>query len=538
MAPTATSISAPDGRWQVPQWPAAGSALLVFAVVVGTVSVVTLVAGRGGAVSAPTLERWALAGRRTGPVRLWFLLGGAIFTAYTFVAVPALTYGVGALGFFAVPYTVMVVPIAFVVLPRLWRLSRRHGWTSPADIARSRFGSPALALAVALTGLLATMPYIALQLLGLGSLLTVLGVPAHGLVGDLVLTATFAVLAVGTYRYGLEAPSRIAVVKGVLVFGSLLVVVPVVVGGLGGPSGVAAGAGAALAERPPGTGGLLLDPSLSSAYASLALGSAAALLLYPHVLLCAFAARSADVLRRSVPWLLLWTALLGVVAVLGLAAAAAGVAVPAGHAELALPMLLRDSLPPALAGVALGAVGIAALVPAAIMSVACGAMFASNVYVEYVDRTADVRQQARVARAVSVLVKVGAVLFALALPTQDAITLQLLGGVWVLQTLPAVVLGLYSRRPHRYAVLAGLLVGLVLGTALVVRDGLVAVTTVSLLGADLTVYSAVVALAVNLVVVVVLTPALDAFGVSRGVDSTGVSLRWRGAAPPEWEVTR
>jgi SSS family solute:Na+ symporter len=382
------------------------------------------------------------------------------------------------------------------------------------------------------------MPYIALQLLGLGSLLTVLGVPSHGLAGDVALTATFAVLAVGTYRYGLEAPSRIAVIKGLLVFGSMAVAVPVVFARLGGPEGVAEAAGPALERRTSGAGGLLLDPGLTSAYASLAVGSALALLLYPHVLVCAFAARDADVVRRATPWLLVWTALLGVVATLGLAASAAGVDTPGGHAELALPLLLRDALPSVLAGVVLGAVGIAALVPAAIMSVASGAMFASNIYVEYIDRTADAQQQARVARAVSLLVKVGAVAFALALPTQDAITLQLLGGVWILQTLPAVVLGLYSRRPHRYAVLAGLAAGLLLGTALVVRDGLVAVTTLSFLGQEVGVYSALVALVVNVVVVVLLTPVLDAARVSRGVDATGVSLRWRGAPPPEWEVTR
>lgn len=514
------------------------AALVVFGVLVGAVSLVTLVVGRRGRPpGAPTIQEWALAGRRHGALRTWFLLGGAIFTAYTFVAVPALTYGVGALGFFAVPYTIMVVPLAFVVLPRLWQVAASRGWTSPADIARGRWGSPALGLAVALTGLLATMPYIALQLLGLGSLLTVLGVPAGGVAGDVVLTATFAVLAVGTYRYGLAAPSRIAVVKGVVVFAAVGVTVAQVVPRLGGAASIAAAADALLEERTSGGGGLLLDPGLTSAYSTLAVGSALALLLYPHVLVCAFAARDADVLRRASPWLLLWTALLGVVALLGIAAVAGGVRTPSGHAELALPLLVRESMPPVVAGLVLGAVGIAALVPAAIMSVACGAVFASNVYVEYIDRTADAHAQARVARAVSLLVKVGAVAFALALPTQDAITLQLLGGVWILQTLPAVVLGLYTHRPHRHAVLAGLLVGLVLGTVLVVRDGFVAVSTVTVLGVELAVYSAVLALAANLALVVVLTPVSDALGLSRGVDATGTSLRWRGTPPSEWKVS-
>ncbi len=518
----------------------------VFVLLLGGVSALGLLAGRsrrGGAGDAGpvTLERWALDGRRYGTVRTWFLLGGAIFTAYTFVAVPALTYGVGALGFFAVPYTVMVFPLAYVVLPRLWRVAARHGWTTPADIARGRYGSPTLGLAVALTGLLATMPYIALQLLGLGALLTVLGIPSDGLAGDLVLTATFAVLAVGTYRYGLRTPSLIAVVKGVLIFLAAGTTVAGVLHASGGVAALFATAGPVVEQRTGGGGGLLLDAGLGPAYVSLAAGSALALLLYPHVLTCAFAARDEGVLRRNSIGLLAWTALLGVLALLGLAAAAV-VVVPPGHAELALPELVRATLPWWATGLVLGAIGIGALVPAAIMSVASGSLFASNVYVEYIDPTADAVQQAKVARVVSVVVKAGALVFALVLPTQDAITLQLLGGVWILQTLPAVVLGLFSRRPHRCAVLAGMLAGLVLGTALVARDGFIAVTVLSFGDLDLALYSAVVALAANLLLVAVLTPALDALGVSRGVDATGVSVPCAARSAPasrrEWEGGR
>ena len=134
-------------------------AVLGFGAVLGLASLVGVVAGRGRRPA--TLEGWALAGRRNGGVATWFLLGGSIFTAYTYVAVPALVYGVGALGYFAVPYTIVAMQLAFLVLPALWRRAAAHGWLGPADVVRDRFGSPALALTVALTGLLATMPYVA-----------------------------------------------------------------------------------------------------------------------------------------------------------------------------------------------------------------------------------------------------------------------------------------------------------------------------------------------------------------------------------------
>ncbi|WP_425552478.1 sodium:solute symporter family transporter, partial [Dactylosporangium maewongense] len=111
----------------------------------------------------PTLDDWALAGRQFGAVLTWFLLGGTIYTAYTYAAVPGLVYGIGALGFFALAYTVIVYPLAFVLLPRLWQVAKDNGHTTVADYVRARYDSPLLALAVALTGILATMPYIALQ---------------------------------------------------------------------------------------------------------------------------------------------------------------------------------------------------------------------------------------------------------------------------------------------------------------------------------------------------------------------------------------
>src|SRR5205814_265664 len=104
------------------------------------------------------------------------LLGRDLYSAHTFIAVPSLVVGVGAVGFFAVPYTIIVFPIVFVFAPRLWSVSRVHSYITPADFVRGRYGSQGLALAVAVTGILATMPYIALQLVGIQAVLTVLGV--------------------------------------------------------------------------------------------------------------------------------------------------------------------------------------------------------------------------------------------------------------------------------------------------------------------------------------------------------------------------
>ena len=88
-----------------------------------------------------SLDEWGLGGRSFGTWITWFLLGGDLYTAYTFVAVPALLFGVGALGFFAVPYTIIVYPMVFLVAARLWSVAHRHGYVTPADFIRGRFGS-------------------------------------------------------------------------------------------------------------------------------------------------------------------------------------------------------------------------------------------------------------------------------------------------------------------------------------------------------------------------------------------------------------
>src|ERR1043166_567709 len=142
-------------------------AAAVFAVLFLLVTVLGFMAARWRRGDLNRLDEWGLAGRRFGTLVTWFLLGGDLYTAYTFIAVPALVFGAGAIGFFALPYTIIAYPFIFVVMPRLWSVSKHRGYVTGADFVRGRFGSRPLAFAVAVTGLVATMPYIALQLLGI-----------------------------------------------------------------------------------------------------------------------------------------------------------------------------------------------------------------------------------------------------------------------------------------------------------------------------------------------------------------------------------
>ena len=159
------------------------------------------------------LDEWGLGGRQFGTWITWFLVGGDAYTAYTVIAVPALVYASGAYGFFALPYTVITYQIVFLIMPRLWAIAAREGHVTAADLVHARYGSRALELAVAVTGVVATMPYIALQLVGMGA-----AIKALGLTGELPLVIAFLVLAFYTYASGLRAPALIAFVKDIMIY--------------------------------------------------------------------------------------------------------------------------------------------------------------------------------------------------------------------------------------------------------------------------------------------------------------------------------
>jgi SSS family solute:Na+ symporter len=489
------------------------------------------------ASSLDSLDEWGLGGRGFGTFVSWFLIGGDIYTAYTFVAVPALLYAGSMVGFFAVPYTIILYPIIFVFLPRLWSVSHRNGYVTPADFVGGRFDSKPLALVIAATGILATMPYIALQLVGIQVVLEVMGIGTasdSGFAKDLPLLIAFAVLAAYTYASGLRAPALIAFVKDTLIYIVIIVAVIYLPLKLGGWDGIFSSAGHAFdaANKQAGApvAGLIPLPPLHWAYMSLALGSALALFMYPHSITGVLASKNRQVIRKNAALLPAYSFLLGLLALLGFAAIAAGV--KTDNPQAAVPEMMRELFPSWFAGVAFAAIGIGALVPAAIMSIAASNLWTRNVYTAFINRDATPAQEARQSKLVSLLVKFGALVFVLWLPSDFAINLQLLGGVWILQTFPSVVGGLYTRWFHRGALLAGWAAGMIYGTWVAyiqpsASDPTVhhfgsPVATVPLMG-DTKGYIALTAFVINALVVLVLSVVLNALKVPAGTDQTSPS---------------
>ncbi|MGH3770582.1 MAG: monocarboxylate uptake permease MctP [Pseudonocardiaceae bacterium] len=529
--------------------------LVVFAVLFAVVSGVGFYAARwqrssGG--SLDQLDEWGLGGRKFGSWVTWFLIGGDLYTAYTFVAVPALMWGAGAMGFFALPYTALVYPLVFLPLVRLWSVSRVRGYVTPADFVQGRYGSALLALLVAVTGIVATMPYIALQLAGLEAVLRTMGLNAAGLAGHAPLFLAFVILAAYTYQSGLRAPALIAFVKDGLIYLVIIaavIILPVKLGGWGSIFDAAHAKFTAPPSHgggllPSRSGGILLSANNQVQYVTLALGSALALFLYPHAVTGALAARSRDVINRNMVALPAYSLVLGLLALLGYAAIAAGTtpimnaATGRPDSNTVIPMLFEGQFPAWFAGVAFAAIGIGALVPAAIMSIAAANLWTRNIYKAYLHRDATPQQETRQAKIASLVVKFGAVALIVLIDPQYSIDLQLIGGVIILQTLPMVAIALYTRWFHIWGLAAGWVVGM--GWGLVLLSGIpnpasgqrhfggsaLALKELSILGwhpfagSPTQIYVGFIALIGNLVVGAVTTIVVRQMRVFNGTDET------------------
>ena len=501
-------------------------ALAVFTVLFAGVTVLGFVAARWRRGDLDDLHEWGLGGRRFGTIVTWFLLGGDLYTAYTFIAVPALVFGQGAIGLFALPYTIIAYPFIFAVMPRLWSVTHRRGYVTAADFVRGRYGSPILALAIAVTGILATMPYIALQLVGLQVVLGAMGVPGGGGLADAPLVVAFVLLAAYTYKSGLRAPALIAIVKDAIIYVTVIAAVVMIPARLGGYSaifGAIPPSKLLLAPPRPGTLGQF------SAYSTLAFGSALALCLYPHSMTGILSSSGRAVIRRNSAMMPAYSFLLALIAVLGYVAVAAKVdklpAYAAGFAQygpnFAVPALFLEVFPSWFVGFAFAAVGVGALVPAAIMSIAAANLFTRNIYKEFLRPSCTNKEESSAAKVASLLVKFGALAFVVLVPQQYAIQLQLLGGVWILQTFPAVVVGLYTRWLHPWALLAGWATGMATGTLMAHAQSFKSsVYPITIHGLTVPGYAAFWALLANFAVSLIVSASLTATRVARAPDAT------------------
>jgi SSS family solute:Na+ symporter len=516
-------------------------AVIVFVVLLGIILVVALMASRWRRpkTSMNSLEEWGVGGRAFGNWVTWFLIGGASYTAYTMTAVPAYTWGYGAIGYFAVPVALLVTPIVFLVITRVWSVAHAHGFVTSAEFARARFGSRPLAFMVATTGIIATLPYIAVQLIALEAVFKVIGVN-----GDWPLLASLAILSIATFRSGLRGPALLSIVKDALLVWLVLSVLLVVAMSAGGWGAAFDAAERSFAAR---DGSLATDLLLSSqgvwTYLSLAVGTALSIFAYPYALTGILAAKDRNTIKRNAAALPIYVLFMGLMSMLGLFALAKGVTPVGfnppktiGDPDTIAPRVFDLLFPQWSAGIAFATFAMSALIPTAVMSISAANLFTRSIYVEYLRPRASSAEEARVSRWFSLVVKFGAAGVIIWLSPKFSAEFQIVGSMFMLQIVPTVFIGVMTGWFHRWALMLGLLTGLAASVLLAYQTPELSPATGQVmtqhfggsafplaklgLATNISIYIGLLALLVNLFVTVLLTAVLKLFRLSPNADFT------------------
>jgi SSS family solute:Na+ symporter len=307
----------------------------------------------------------------------------------------------------------------------------------------------------------------------------------------------------------------IAFVKDTLIYVTVIAAIVIIPSRLGGWAHIFATSQRVLAGRPH-PASIYLAPSQYFAYASMALGNALSLFIYPHSITSVLAARSREVIRRNAALLPIYSLLLALLALLGYCAIAAGISTK--DSSSVVPLLFARYFPDWFAGVAASAVVIGALVPAAIMCIGASNLFASNVFREFSPLRSPV--ETRIAKLLTLAICGFALLFVFFVPVPYAIDFQLLGGALMLQVFPSLVFGLWTRWFYPKALLAGWACGLIASCTMAYQSGFTSNFTLHALGGALTGLIGAYALMLNLLVSALLTLLMRAARVVPGSDRT------------------
>jgi SSS family solute:Na+ symporter len=444
-------------------------------------------------------NEWSLAGRKLGTTLVFFLIGADIYTAYSFVAVPSGVFAKGSLYFLSFPLT---FGVALVTMPRLWSLSKEKGYITASDFVKDRFGSTTLGILIAITGIVSLLPYIALQIVGMQSVLIVLlsGTPNSQMVEEISLLVAFVILAAFTYTSGLRGATLTSVLKDVLIWMTVIALIVVV------PLSIKGGFGTAFKDVKPSY--VTVPNSVVTGYATLLLGSALALYLYPHAITGVLSSESVHKLRRSTALLPLYGIGIAIMGLMGILVYAVPSAMnflshfpESSRGILVLPSLILSSMPSWFSGIALLGIFIGGLVPAAIMAMSQASLLTRNIIKEIRPNTSP-RSEIRIIKISSTVFKFVALGFVFTIPATYAISLQLLGGILITQILPAVFFGLYVKSLRKEPLVAGLLVGVFSGIFMVESTNHFGALTSSLFNIPIfgSLYIAVIALSFNLIV--------------------------------------
>ena len=417
-------------------------------------------AGRG---RERTLEQWSVGGRGFGTLFIFLLMAGEIYTTFTFLGGSGWAYGKGAPAFYIICYGALAYVTSYWLLPPIWLYAKERRLFSQAEFFASKYESPALGVLVAVVGVVAMIPYLVLQLKGLG---IIVSEASYGTVSPAVaIWAGTIGLVAYVMVSGIHGSALTALLKDVMI---LVVVVAL---GVWLPWKLHGGIGEMFAAIDAARPGFLTLPERGLSpvwFSSTVLLTALGFYMWPHTFASAFSAKSGDALRRNATFMPIYQLVLLFVFFIGFAALLAVPGLEGTDADLALLRVVKMTLPPWVVGT-VGAAGVlTALVPGSMILMAAATVLASTVY-RGASGDADPTRIARVARWIVPGVA-GVALWFTFRGGATIVALLLMGYAFVTQLFPALLLSLGARPLVRPLAAAG---GIVTGV------GIVAWTTVS-----------------------------------------------------------
>jgi solute:Na+ symporter, SSS family len=408
------------------------------------------------------LEEWAVGNRGFGTLLVFLLMAGEVYTTFAFLGASGWAYSRGGPALYVLTYLTLAYVLSFFILPPLWEAGRRYGMQTQSDFFGVRYGNRHLAAFVCIVGIVCFIPYLQLQITGLGIIVSTASF--GGIAQTPAMVVAVALVVAFVFAGGVRAVAWVSVVKDALMLLAALAI------GIGIPlvhfGGIGAMFAALTAARPahltmPGS-----TANLGHAwYVSTVLLTSLGFYMWPHVFAGSFTAKSADTLRRNAVVMPLYSLTLVFIFFAGFATV---LVVPGmANGDLALLTAVRQSFPPWFLGLVGGAGALTAMVPASILILTAATLFAKNLFRPLFSPTMSDDQVARLARATVVVI--GLISLVLAVFTSSTlVSLLLTGYAGVTQFFPGVLLGLYWKRVSTAAVFTGLVAGVASAVGLMV----------------------------------------------------------------------
>ncbi|MCG2891957.1 MAG: sodium:proton antiporter [Vulcanisaeta sp.] len=417
----------------------------IFFTIVGLTVVAGFLGSKWRAPDFSKIAEWSIGGMKFGSFIVWFLMGADIYTAYSLIAVPGAAYSLGGFILYSVVYGSVSYPFLYIVATKFYRIAKRRGYITAGDYVRDRFDSRVLSLLISLTGIIAMLPYIALQIVGIRYVLDAMGFPViPSFIIAYIIVALFVALS------GLRGPALSSLIKDAVLWAVILTVVIAL--------GIRFnGFGPIFAKLGPSH--YLIPSKLMVGYITLAFGSGISWLLFPNLLVGLLGSKSEDIIKKNSIFLPFYQVWLVFLAIMGLVALAENL-VPSRVSSLAFPSVLNAYFPSTFVAIAFAGIVIGSMIPAGLQSLGAANLIARNIYLDFINRRASERQQVFWGRVAVFIMIVASLIFAI-VPAASGLIFYLLtfSYAWLLQTLPAIILSMYWYDLDKYSVAAGWAVG-------------------------------------------------------------------------------